>query len=163
MLAIQTDAYASREWCRREILMAKQMQRPLVVVNALSENEDRSFPYLGNVSTLRWKMNQIQKNPELYDQAIETALDLILYEVLEDVYLRQHFEDLRPLFELPEQVYWFSRPPELLTLLHLQQTFTQQNIEMLIYPDPPIGIEEMEVLSALTPDLKFTTPMFLRR
>ncbi|GAK56719.1 hypothetical protein U27_03682 [Candidatus Vecturithrix granuli] len=163
VLAIQTDAYASREWCRREILMAKQMERPLVVVNALSNNEERSFPYLGNVATLRWKMDQIQENLELYDQAIESALDLLLYEVLKDVYLRQYFEDLRQLFDLPETIYWSSRPPELLTLLHLQKTLKQQNIKMLIYPDPPIGMEEMEILSALVPDLEFTTPMFLRR
>lgn len=163
VLAIQTDAYASREWCRREILLAKQMQRPLVVVNALSENEERGFPYLGNVATIRWNLNQIQNDPESYDQAIEMALDLMLYEVLEDVYLRQHFEDLRQLFDLSESVHWFSRPPELLTLLHFLESNKQQQVKVLMYPDPPIGQEETEVLSTLAPDLKFTTPMFLRR
>lgn len=163
VLAIQTDAYSSREWCRREILMAKQMQRPLVVVNALRENEERSFPYLGNAATIRWKLDQLQNDPELYDQAIESALDLMLYEVLKDTYLRQHFKDLCHLFELPEQVEWSSRPPELLTLLHLKRTMPEEESKMLLYPDPPIGPEEMEVLSALTPNFTFITPMFLRR
>ncbi len=50
-----SDAYASRDWCRKEVLFAKKHSRPILVVNALKRQELRSFPYLGNVPTIRWR------------------------------------------------------------------------------------------------------------
>ena len=47
LLAILTDNYATREWCREEVLLAKEHQRPVAVVDALNSYEVRSFPYLG--------------------------------------------------------------------------------------------------------------------
>ena len=54
LLCVLTDNYSTREWCRKEIILAKQHQRPVVVVAAFSRQEVRSFPYLGNVPVLRW-------------------------------------------------------------------------------------------------------------
>ena len=53
LLAIRTDSYASRPWCRREVIEAKRHLVPLVVVDSLKKFEDRAFPYLGNVPTIR--------------------------------------------------------------------------------------------------------------
>ena len=36
LIAIRSDQYASRRWCRREILEAKRAQRPIVVVTRVS-------------------------------------------------------------------------------------------------------------------------------
>jgi hypothetical protein len=49
-----TDTYASREWCHEEILLTKEFQRPIVMMNAIKACEVRSFPNLGNVPTSRW-------------------------------------------------------------------------------------------------------------
>ena len=54
LLAIQTDAYASREWCRLEVLEAKKRSVPIVVLAATEHIEARSFPYMGNVPVIRW-------------------------------------------------------------------------------------------------------------
>lgn len=37
VVAIHTDSYSSREWCRREIIEAKRNSVPLVVANCISE------------------------------------------------------------------------------------------------------------------------------
>lgn len=49
LLAIESDAYSSRYWCQREILIAKQHNRPVVIVNCLEDFEDRIFPAASNV------------------------------------------------------------------------------------------------------------------
>lgn len=55
LLAVQTDSYASRDWCRLEVLEAKRLHVPIVVLSATKEGEARSFPYLGNVPAVRWR------------------------------------------------------------------------------------------------------------
>src|SRR5262249_54464972 len=47
-IAIHTDDYASRRWCRWEMLCAKRHHRPIVVAHMLNRGENRSFPYSGN-------------------------------------------------------------------------------------------------------------------
>jgi len=46
LLVVLTDNYASREWRRTEVLLAKEHQRPIVVADALQRYEVRSFSYL---------------------------------------------------------------------------------------------------------------------
>ena len=53
MIAIHTDTYSSREWCRREVIRAKRLDLPMVVVDCLRVLDERSFPYLGNVPVVR--------------------------------------------------------------------------------------------------------------
>jgi hypothetical protein len=53
MVAIHTDSYSSREWCRREIIEAKRWNVPLVVANGISNLDERGFPYMGNVPVVR--------------------------------------------------------------------------------------------------------------
>src|SRR5207248_48092 len=40
VVALQSDAFASRPWCRREILEAKRHERPIVVIHRMSKGED---------------------------------------------------------------------------------------------------------------------------
>lgn len=114
LLCVRTDHYASREWCRKEIQLAKEKSRPIVVINALTHNEIRSFPYLGNVPELRW-----QGDPA-------AALDLLLKETLQ--HLHSGFalaEWQRP----DDRVFLY--PPEHLTMVDLKPGTT------VLYPDPP--------------------------
>ena len=53
VIAIHTDSYSSREWCRREIIEAKRGNVPLVVTNCITDWDERGFPYLGNVPIVR--------------------------------------------------------------------------------------------------------------
>src|SRR6202020_2050865 len=53
VVAIYTDSYSSREWCRREIIEAKRWNVPLVVANCIADKDKRGFPYMGNVPVVR--------------------------------------------------------------------------------------------------------------
>jgi hypothetical protein len=55
ILVLQTDAYSSREWCQREVLLAKRHGRPVLVLHKVDLGEWRSFPYLGNLPVLRFQ------------------------------------------------------------------------------------------------------------
>lgn len=51
-ITFSTDRYSSRYWCQREILTAKEEDRPILVVNCLERYEDRIFPAASNVPCL---------------------------------------------------------------------------------------------------------------
>ena len=48
LVAIYTDSYSSREWCRREAILAKRHGVPMLVIDCLQDKDDRAFPYLWN-------------------------------------------------------------------------------------------------------------------
>lgn len=156
LLAIQTDSYSSREWCRWEVLKAKKENRPVVVINAVKEGEERSFPYLGNVPTIRWKTNTYK------EKLIKRILDFSLYEVLRFIYTYKYLESLKGLTKLTgtRKPKILASPPELLTLLE-KATESETKGNIVIYPDPPLTSEEIELLMDATDDFEFLTPTFL--
>lgn len=156
LLAIQTDSYSSREWCRWEVLKAKKGNRPIVVINAVKEGEERSFPYLGNVPTIRWKTG-VNK-----EKLIQRILDFTLYEVLRFVYTYKHLKNLKGLRKLTgtTKPKILASPPELLTLLE-KATESETKGNIVIYPDPPLTSEELELLMEATDDYEFLTPTVL--
>ena len=133
LLAVLTDTYGTREWCREEILLAKEHQRPVVVVDALSEYEVRSFPYLGNVPTIRW------------DGDPQKAIDFLLKETLRDLHARALLNGYKLEGDFP-----FARPPELATLVGVEPEVT------VLYPDPPVGVGEAKRLAKAK--IQITTP-----
>lgn len=133
VLAVLTDHYSSRPWCRREILLAKREQRPLVVIDALSKLDLRAFPYLGNVPIRHW-------TPE----SAADCIDLLLGESLRVELARLE------LGRDPRDRVLTSRP-ELATLVGLPVD------RPILYPDPPLGDEELELLAPLEFDL--STPL----
>jgi hypothetical protein len=150
LIVVQTDAYASREWCRREVIEAKRLGRPIVVLNAVQKGEERSFPYLGNVPTLRWAPQE-----QSIREACRALVDLTLREVLHSAFFAREIAQLKALYPLLAGAQILTRPPELLTAPRLKRGAKPPPV---IYPDPPIGDEELEVLApshgpALTPVL----------
>jgi len=125
LLAVITDAYSSRSWCRREVLLAKHHARPVVIVDAVQEGEVRRFPYSGNAPVIRWKGEP------------EPVVDLLLREVLRHEYSRQMLEARSD----PEDDL-MSAGPELLTLIN------RTSDRPVLYPDPPLGLEELAILES---------------
>jgi len=123
LLCVRTNHYAGREWCRKEVLLAKEKSCPMVVINAVTTNELRSFPYLGNVPEVRW------------DGDPNKAIDLLLKETLRHL----HSTLILQAWKEPNDKLFLS-PPELLTLLNLPENTT------VLYPDPPLGKEEIDTL-----------------
>jgi len=123
LLAVLTDGYATREWCREEVLLAKEHQRPVVVVDALTGYEVRSFPYVGNVPRIRW------------DGDPQKGVDLLLKETLRHLHAGAVLEGQK---EIGDVI--FTRPPELATLVGLDSK------AKVLYPDPPVGAGELRRL-----------------
>jgi hypothetical protein len=148
LVVLQSDAYSSRPWCRREVLMAKRLQRPIIVVNALEHEERRSFPYLGNVPVIR-----------LTDDNHLEIITLALLENLRFLYTSQRIEGLRAAQRIPAHAAVLTRAPEILDCRHLVPPTADAGPErmLVVYPDPPLGTEELEVLSEFSPGLAFTT------
>ena len=134
LLAVLTDAYATREWCREEILLAKEHQRPVAVVDALTSHEVRSFPYLGNVPRIRW------------DGDPQKGIDLLLKETLRHLHATTLLNQRKRSGDVV-----FVRPPELATLVGLGPR------TMVLYPDPPVGIGEAKRLAKA--GVPITTPL----
>jgi TIR domain len=109
MVAIHTDSYSSREWCRREVIEAKRWNVPLVVANCISDLDERGFPYMGNVPLVRVE-------PHGPDR-IEFVIGRLLDEVLKDFLWRCRVELARGTVDAT--IVFIPRPPELITLAAL--------------------------------------------
>jgi hypothetical protein len=148
---VHTDAYSSRVWCQHEVIRAKRHGRPVVVIHAIEEGEARSFPYIGNVPTIRWRAGEPSR--------VEAVIGVVLREVLRTEYFQQHFDDLKKLFDVPDTVRALPRAPELLTCLALRAQ--SDKVPYFVYPDPPLAKQELDLLTELDPNLRLTTPTLL--
>lgn len=151
LVAVQSDAYSSRPWCRQEVLAAKRLQRPIVIVNALEEEEKRSFPYLGNVPVIRWKGDN-------YNEIISLAL----LENLRFLYTNLRVARLREAGRIKPDSGVLLRAPEILDCYDLirqpeDAAATAREPRFVVYPDPPLGAEETKALSQFCPGVSFTT------
>lgn len=142
VVAIHTDSFSSREWCRREIIEAKRHNVPLVVANCLQDADERGFPYMGNVPLVRM-------DPVLLDR-IDSVIGRLLDEVLKDFLWRCRVEMVRR--DGGDVAVFLPRPPELISLAGLDGE-AQANAT-LVYPDPPIGSEEQRLFEIIAPSVK---------
>lgn len=159
LLVIQTDIYGTREWCRAEVLQAKKYHRPVVVVNALEKGESRSFPYMNNVPVVRWA----GQNAADFTLQIERIILTVLLETLrfrfQEELIKYQFDMLA---DKPKHLMILKHAPELLDLLGDAEQLSQTPAHYL-YPDPPLGNEELKLLKRFAPDAAFTTPVQLIR
>lgn len=146
MLAFHTDHYNSRPWCQREVLEAKRFGAHTLVVDALHSGEPRNFPYGGNVPTVRWQFSDAPQTDawQVIDRAVLEALRL------------KHNRALLEQTAAPHETI-LPTAPEALTLAH--QGGEEGEEENFLYPDPPLGRDELKVLQQLRPNARFVTPL----
>jgi len=144
LLAVVTSAYHSRPWCRWEVLTAKRHGRPVVAVDLTSGRIERTFPYLGNVPSIRLTpQNAAADEISESDIAIVTfallseALRIVLWKQLASIYLRPG-----------DQIC--VRPPEMSDLGVMEKLRPEA---VVVYPDPPLSTEESDLLSAAFPHI----------
>jgi TIR domain len=142
VVAIHTDSFSSREWCRREIIEAKRASVPLVIANCLADLDERGFPYMGNVPVVRMDPVRVDR--------IEAVIGRLLDEVLKDFLWRCRVELVRA--QAGERVRFLPRPPELISLAGLDRVAEGQTV--LVYPDPPLGAEEQRLFEEIAPDVR---------
>lgn len=142
LVAIHTDSYSSREWCRREIIEAKSTNVPLVVTSCIKDRDDRAFPYLGNVPMVRMDPQQIDR--------IDDVVLCILDEVMKDLLWQNRIRVLVNADVVGTA--FIPRTPELISLASILSREARDWV--LVYPDPPIGTEEELLFNRIAPTVR---------
>lgn len=141
LLILFTDSYSSREWCRIETLSAKECQVPIVVVSLINNNVDRIFPYIGNIPSI------------VYDGNWRKVINLLLKTTLD-----QTIEKALLSSEVNETTEFLPYPPEAFNM-----SLLKPNTKKVLYPEPPLGNEELNVLNRIAQQMQrtisFCTPM----
>ncbi len=153
LLAVNTDSYSSRVWCQREFLGAKRAAMPMVVLDAITNRSARAFPYLGNVPTVRWHGDS--------RTVLDQLLGALLMETLTHRYFPLRVAEMCAKHGVVPPPHLLARPPELLTLLDLPRIAGGGALVDLLYPDPPLGTEETQLLRKIEGSLRALTPTML--
>lgn len=147
MLAVRTDLYSSREWCQREVAIAKTHGMPVIMMDAIGHGEGRGSFLMDHVPRIA-----VRKSPEdcWRKQDVHRALNLLVNECLKRALWVRQEKLVQDQFDLDID-WWAPHAPELLTLSHWIDTYLQKEPKdgktiRILHPDPPLGPEELEVL-----------------
>lgn len=151
-LALRTDLYASREWCQREMLIAKQEGMPIVILDALSRGEERGSFLLDHVPRV-----PVRRIAEAWSVAdIRRGLNLLVDECLKRALWRHQKELARSHQQLQrlQVAWWAPHAPEPVTLAlwlaeQRRKGQTSTGELRILHPDPPLGPEERATLGQL--------------
>jgi hypothetical protein len=145
-LCIHTDTYAKREYCRKEIIAAKNYKRPIVVLNALDNGEDRSFPYMSNVPTININID-MGACPIISKSETAFVLLKILLETMRFKFQEMFLCNILTIFKPGpnNKIETVPFPPELFYINNI----ISSKPDTIVYPDPPLGEEEIKVLDQL--------------
>jgi hypothetical protein len=143
---IRGDAYSSRAWCQRELLIAKRHRIPSIAVEVLTHGEPRSLSFGGNCPTFVWDDTNQTAAGDIARRAMVEGVRAALF-LLEG---RRVCE----LAELPEDTVVMSRPPELLDVESLRRA----GPTLVLHPEPELSLFERQVLHGSYPRLRLATP-----
>ncbi|MCC8046983.1 MAG: hypothetical protein LIP12_16120 [Clostridiales bacterium] len=142
VVVINSDVYASRYWCQREIQQAKRDGRPVVEVDIISSGMDRKLPYAGNIPLVRIDMEEGQAKEE----DLLRVLEAILIETVRYNYVSQKLENEQKAIDGDVKI--ICRPPEMMDLENMIERSEDGGLSIqcnkIMYPDPPIYSEETE-------------------
>ena len=145
VIAVHTDSYSSREWCRREVIEAKRRQVPMIVVDCVRDIDPRGIPYLGNVPIIRMEPSK--------NERVEAVASCILDEIFRIWLWRcrvgQYFVDY-------PSVLFTDRPPELISLAALPSGDNESN-KVIVYPEPLMSTYEEILFTEIAPSVRVQT------
>ena len=148
LLALRTDLYPSREWCQREVLIAKREGMPVIMMDALSLGEERGSFLMDHVPRVPVR----KQEGRWWKQDIYRALNLLVDECLKRVlWIRQRaLSQERSELEI---TWWAPHAPEPLTFVQWLERAKEAwtlpadgSVVRVLHPDPPIGADEKLVL-----------------
>lgn len=140
LIILESNTYSEREWCRIEALAGKRHKIPCIVVNLIDGLVKRSFPYLGNTPVVRFSNNW----NEIINVLLKTSLSQYFQEQL--------LLEIKTIIKGDTySILPFS--PELLSFSLIKGTKT------VLYPEPPLGTEEIEFLKLYEDSVEFITPV----
>lgn len=155
LVVFHTDEYSAREWCRIEVLIAKRNKCSIVVVHDLKSGEKRAFPYLGNTPTITIRPNEKESFFEI--------VNLTLYQVLNNLFHHELLDSFYKEFENEgTEFISITSPPELFNYIDIyKKKKVSKSRLVVLYPEPPLGAEELKILNEIDQDIKFITPILL--
>ena len=139
LMVLDSDAYGTRQWCQKEILCAKKYGVPIVVVDMHSDVITRTFPYMGNVPSVR-----------LNDDNLDSAINLLLRTGLRYEYQKNYLTRIVKEGNDDDDFDILSYQPELLDMHMLGKN-------NVLYPEPPVSEEERRILNSTKKN--FITPL----
>ncbi len=145
VVAVHTDSYSSREWCRREVIEAKRRLVPMVVVDCVRDVDPRGMAYLGNVPVVRME-------PDRRDRMAIVAgclLDEVFRTWLWLCRVGHHLAD-------SPGVLFTARPPELIALAALPP-HDEESVPTIVYPEPVLSADEERLFREITPGVRVQT------
>jgi len=135
LVAIESDAYSSRYWCQREILCAKQHNRPIIVVNSLNDYEDRIFPAASNVPCVH-----VSSDSPISQRDILRILSTAILETVRYCHSIQCLEFYKEIGWIGSDCELSARPPEIRQVIKVKSS----NQKKICYPEPPIYSDEAD-------------------
>lgn len=155
LVVFHTDEYSSREWCRIEVLIAKRNKCSIVVVHDIKNGEKRAFPYLGNMPTIAMKESEQDSFYEI--------INLTLYQVLNNLFQLELLESYHSRYQQEgTEFISITSPPELFNYVDLLKKKNEADKRLIVlYPEPPLGAEELRILNDIDADISFITPISL--
>lgn len=135
LVILETSTYSDREWCRIEAIVGKENHVPTVVVSLFNGLIPRTFPYLGNTPKIRFDGN--------WDEVICLLLRTALDKYYEERYLEKFSQANSKVIPMM---------PEFINIGKVD------GVNQILYPEPPLGNEELEVVKRQFPTITFNTP-----
>ena len=121
----------------------------------IKDGEKRAFPYMGNTPTITLKEEESSSFMEI--------LTLTLYQVVNNLYQRELLKSFEAKFRNDQAEFvTITSPPELFNYIDLyKMKLTEKKKLIVLYPEPPLGAEELRILNDIDKDIKFVTPIYL--
>jgi hypothetical protein len=155
LVVFHTDEYSAREWCRIEVLIAKRNKCSIVVVHDIKKGEKRAFPYLGNTPTIALQ--------EVGQENFYEIVNLTLLQVLNNLFQLELLKSFHKEFEKEGTEFInLTSPPELFNYIDIYKKKNESDHRIVVlYPEPPLGSEELKILNEIDKDINFITPINL--
>ena len=145
LLAVRTDVYAGRDWCQREMLAAKQGDRPIVMLHAVGHAPERGSFLMDHVPVVAYR----RTDDDSMDRSVDQALNLLVDRTLR----RTLWMELEPSLTGSFVDWAPSEAPELVTAVdwidrHYPNGLDREHVTIM-HPDPPLGPAERETIARL--------------
>ena len=142
VVAIHTDSYSSREWCRREVIHAKRRQVPMVVADCISDADQRGFPYMGNVPIIRLDPSRMDRIEKVIGRLLDVTLRHTLWRCQVAAVESNDSEEI-----------FLANAPELISLAGLTPR-PAPGETVIVYPDPALPAEEEALFQDIAPGVR---------